>query len=502
MKKEIIPHITAIALTILGWAAAPSLQAQSKNDAIDACFHNRGLSAAATSAFQTTNPAVLGLVKLPRNQLIVPIFPAVEAGYWSNRLALIPYRNINMSDSGKLADYVNTLLDNSFNTGGSDPAEASKKIMKGVGDGVSICAQSRMIPFSLTAKLGAGSVNSCLDAQINVPNALFAAIFGDEAGLVPGNNLDFKGFTAEAVSYSTISAAYGRKFWTDSPERFICRLSRGFFDFTESSWGVGLDYVMGHALLKEKALDGSISVSNRHGTDVVAIDGRLEAVTAGGGIHGRWKTPQSMSMNNFFPGSGIGFNSGIAFCGYHTSLSLSLNNVGFIRWGHVKRAVYTLRDTSVRYSRLFSDSILEIKPGNGDSLNGAYPLYQSLPTVISLETNYTFHFDKKGKKHRAFSHYVTLSLRYDQHVAPWPTYSFIPNVSLDAENGALFGLVPVRCGFFIGGLGYNGSSLGFGVNTRYVKINLEYAAFGTPYFFPKRGCAISANMIGTWGYAL
>jgi hypothetical protein len=449
-----------------------------------------------TFSTQKTNPAILGLARKTKNEFIVPFFPTIGAGYWSNRLALPLY--VDMMDSGKLADYIDIVLDRSFNTAGIDPGRASDRILNKVSDGATICARTRATYLALTTKLGSLTLHSAVDAQVDIPRAFFAVVFGDDQGLTPGSSFDFKGLKAEAVAYSTISASYGRPFSSPPLKQFLDRLSHGFLDFTSYSWGVGLDYVMGHALLKEKTLDGSMKVTKRDGIDAVEIDGKVEMITAGGGFHGKWKTPQSLGLSSFFPGSGVGVSTGIALSGPHTSLGLSLNSLGFIRWGDVKKVVYTVKDTSALLSRVLSDTLVKTKPGPGDTLRDAPVFYQSLPTSISLSTGYTFLFHKRPKDFRAFSQYAIIALQYDQNCAPWPTHNYIPRIGLGVEDGALFGFVPVRCGFFAGGGEYYGSSLGVGLNTRFVKIDLGYTAFGALYFYSRRGMALSANITGGW----
>ena len=456
------------------------------------------LRALAFGAFSTQkkNPATLGLVRTTKNELIVPLFPAIEAGYWSNRLALPLY--VNAMDSGKLADYIDIVLDRSFKTADLDPGSVSDRILNNVSNGATICARTRATFLALTTKLGSLTAHSSIDAQVDIPKAFFAVVFGDDQGLTPGSSFDFKGLKAEAVVYSTISASYGRPFSSPPLKQFIDRLSHGFLDFSSYSWGVGLDYVMGHALFKEKTLDGTMKVTKRDGIDAVAIDGKVEMTTAGGGFHGKWETPESFGTSNFFPGSGVGLSAGIALAGPHMSLGLSLNSLGFIRWDHVKKVVYTVKDTSVSLARLLTDTIVTTKPGKSDSLKEAPAFFQSLPTSISLATGYTFLFHKRPKNFRAFFQYTTIAFQYDQNCAPWPTHNYIPRIGLGVEDGAIFGFVPIRCGFFAGGGEYYGSSLGLGLNTRFVKIYLGYTAYGALYFYSRRGMALSANIIGGW----
>jgi hypothetical protein len=384
--------------------------------------------------------------------------------------------------------------------------------MDGVGNGVKIYAGTRITALALTMNRGSLTMDSKVDAQVDLPKGLFALLFGNDQGLIEGNTLDFKGLKAAAAAYSTITAAYGKPFASDMLAQSLQRLSGGFFDFSTGSWGVGLDYVMGHALLMEKTINGSMTVTRRDGMDAVEINGQAELVTAGGGIHGDWRAPSSLGANNFFPGSGVGANAGVAFFGPRTYLGLSINNLGFIRWGDIKKVTYTVKDTAVQLSRLLDidffngdssskrgkDSVLEIMPGRNDTLKDAPALYQSLPTCISLASGYRFDFVKKTKRFRALSQYAAVTFQYDQMCAPWPAQSFVPLITVGVEDGALFGLVPIRFGFFAGGSQGFGSGLGLGLNIRYVKIDLGYTAYGTPYFYPKRGCAMSGNIQGAW----
>jgi outer membrane protein OmpA-like peptidoglycan-associated protein len=509
-------YIRFIRAAIIAVLLVNFTNAQSHEDA--AITGGVGMAAAGAPMAQKMNPAMLGLTRSPRDGLIVPILPAMWAGYWSDRLALTPYKKLLDigNDSTILADYIDVMLDNSFGTGGLAPEESSKKIMEGVEDGVCIYAGTRITPLAVTVKRGALTFDTRVDARVNLPKGLFALLFGNEQGLVEGNNLDFKGLTAEAESYSTVSASYGQPLrGCDILRQSLNRLSRGFFDFSEGAWGVGLDYVLGHAYLREKTLDGSIKLTQRDGVDAAEIDGTAELVVAGGGLHGDWRGPGPFNGGDFFPGNGVGVNGGMAFRGPRTSLGLSVNNLGFIRWGDVKKVTYTVKDTAVQLGRLLnvnlfggdssskrgSDSILDIMPGKNDTLRDAPAFFQSLPAGISLAASYLFDFAGRSTAQRALSQYTTVALQYDQNCAPWPTRSFIPRIALGAENGALFGVLPIRCGFFAGGAERYGSSLGLGINARYVKMDLGYVAYGTPYFYPKRGFAMAANIVGAWGYA-
>jgi hypothetical protein len=138
-------------------------------------------------------------------------------------------------------------------------------------------------------------------------------------------------------------------------------------------------------------------------------------------------------------------------------------------------------------------------PGPNDTLKNAPALYQSLPACISLASGHRFDFTKKTTRFRALSQYASVTVQYDQNCAPWPAQSFMPLFTIGVENGALFGVVPVRCGFFAGGSQGLGSGLGLGLNTRNVKIDLGYTAYGTPYFYPKRGFSTSGTIRVAWG---
>jgi hypothetical protein len=243
----------AVIFSVVIAATACASDNEVNKDTTASVFPDRRDLTVGVFSAQRTNPATLGFDRTAKNELTVPIFPAVWAGWWSNRLAVTPY--FDMADSGKLADYINVMLDRSFNTVGLDPGQASKKIMNDVADGISVCARTRTTSLALTTRLGSIAVHSSFDAQVDIPRGFFALIFGDDQGLAPGNRIDFKELKAEAIAYSTISAAYGRQFSSPLLKQFVKRLSHGFFDFTDASWGLGVDYIIGHALVKEKTLE-------------------------------------------------------------------------------------------------------------------------------------------------------------------------------------------------------------------------------------------------------
>jgi hypothetical protein len=96
-------------MTVVFTGNAP--HAQSHEDAVGA-----GGVGMATATAPKTNPALLGLARPPAIGLTLP---SVWAGYWSDRLALTPYKKLIDigADSTVLADYIDAMLDNSFGTG-------------------------------------------------------------------------------------------------------------------------------------------------------------------------------------------------------------------------------------------------------------------------------------------------------------------------------------------------------------------------------------------------
>lgn len=509
--RGVIPLVMAVLIAVCCHGSS----AQYHEDAAATGCAGAGMSSALVPTAPNMNPANLGMSRLPRYGLIVPILPAVWAGYWSDHLAVTPYRELTNlgNDSTLLGTYIDVMLDKSFRTGGVDPEASSKKIMDGVDHGVSLYAGTRVSPLAVTIQRGALTVDTRLDAQVDLPRDLFALVFGNDQGLVEGNVLDFKGISAAATAYSTIAAAYGQPFSCAAMLQQWNEMSGGYLDFSEGTWGVGLDYIIGHAMVRERTLSGIMQVTQRDGRDVVAVDGKAELVTAGGGLSGAWSVPESVRAGSLFPGSGIGVNAGVAFAGPRTTLGFSVQSLGFIHWGDVKKVSYTVRDTAIQLGRLLNvnlfggdssvqrgDSILAIQPGENDTLRDAPDIFQSLPTTISLAAGYTFDFTTRSRNVRALSQYTTLTMQYDQSCAPWPGRRYTPRIAVGAENGALFGVVPIRCGFFAGGSERYGSSLGFGINTRYVRMDVGYTAYGTPYFYPKRGFALAANIMGVWGH--
>ena len=98
------------------------------------------------------NPAILGAQFEPwGGAQLIPLSNSISAGYWSDRLALVPYKEFfSINEEGQWQRLAAQLINESFRVAGKSAGETSRRITDAAKDGVSIFGGSNVALLGLT----------------------------------------------------------------------------------------------------------------------------------------------------------------------------------------------------------------------------------------------------------------------------------------------------------------------------------------------------------------
>ena len=456
-----------------------------------------------------SNPAILGAELKPWGGIRFTPFTSYAAGYWSDRLALTPYREyFSIDEDGQWQALVKNLINSSFRVTGKSIDETSEKISRKIKDGASVYMGTDIPLASVNIGRVGVDVRTVVDAQVDLPAAPFLILFhGEKEGLAGGNrDIELSHLGASARVSTDISLSYGQSIDLSQITGFLNQLTREFTDFKYSSWGLGLTVSLGHGYLNLKTKNGAIHLLDDGFS--LNMDADLDLKTAGTGLQNNWDFGNPYEDGFKLAGWGAAINAGVLMYGERSILSVALHRFGPMIWNDALEKRFPIRTADINITKFYDDDEIDVfdpelggyLPDRDDPLESG-TLVSWQPTRLNIGFGYRFKFNHDKKPGlRALTDFVNTSFEYEQNLAPWPGRSFVPRIALGAENGFLWGVLPFHVGFIFGGAEKIASTAGFAVGLPYFRMHIGYKAVGTPVWFPRRGMELAFGLSTQWRY--
>ena len=471
----------------------------------------RNALGSATEAPQE-NPALLGVDRVPRSGLMIAPISNFGVGLWSDKLALSPlieYWKANSGDTG-VSRTLSKVLTNSFNLSGMTPQQVSDKLTSELAGGVTIYAGAKATLASFAQNRIAFDITTRVEQQTHLPDGPLFAVFSTNKGLQVGNTLDFSNIRSDALWTTDFTFNIGLPVTVPA--------LNDFFKLRYGAGGLGVKYVMGHSIFHAQADNGKLTYDQASNSWIA--DGNLTVQTAGAGLKGYWdySNPFKNSVLPPITGHGIGIDLGGILYDETGSMTINVKDLGVIFWlSNVQTVTYKVHTSGMNVddivtaidsfganprgiTRLFQKQGGFISDSTNDSLVNGNGFATMLP--LRLDIGYARTFDLSKSNVPYLAKYANVSADYDQGFTNQPGNSLIPRVSIGAEAGALYGYLPIRMGFVLGGQELFASALGAGLNFKYFSLNAAYKAVGTMYFVPSHGVELAAGMGFNWGMTL
>jgi outer membrane protein OmpA-like peptidoglycan-associated protein len=507
-------HVHIVALMLLGGMGTSycAVDQNPRNNGTTMCRNAMGNTFEA--AFH--NPAILGVNQAPTSGLL--IFPVSDFGFalWSDKLALSWFDDYATSDSLKRSKMISNLLARSFNVTDDDNRDetgekVSDKLTKGFKGGFKVYAGARSTLLNFTHGRIGVDLTTHFDEQFNMPEGPLFLLFSNNQGLLRGNTLDFSAFKQQAVWATDLTFSTGLPVTIPALHEF--------FGLPYGAGGIGVKYVMGHALLNAQALKGSVTYKT--GENKIGVDGEVNVQAAGDFVHGDFRFDSNL-MRGGLPinGHGIGLDIGGILYDDNASLTVNFQNLGVLFWINNTREVtkkikhdgldfYDIVDGFKMAGYNNDRSINTIfKSSDGNSMSGANDTFQtssgfatSLPFTVNVGYARRWMLTEKSLPTHLweFASYATGVVNYEQSLAGGPGRSFIPRFSFGSELGAAKGVLPLRLGLILGGPEHFASAAGFGVDLQYFSFHFSYKAVGNIFLVPRNGMELAAGFNMNWG---
>jgi outer membrane protein OmpA-like peptidoglycan-associated protein len=526
IRMKTIMHGVA-ALLIAGFSLGYALDGDPSNDLGTQTKNAIGIS---TEAAQE-NPALLGVDRIPTCGLMIWPITNYAAGMWSDKLALSPFTHYPSNDTTQLASYLSKVIGNSFNINASDsPSTVSSKLLNGFKNGVTIYSGEKATLLSFALNRFAFDITEHADAQVFLPAGALDAMMG--LGLQRGQSLDLSNMRTDALWTTDFTFSVGLPVTVPA--------LNDFFGLRYGAGGLDFKYIMGHEMFHAETSPGSsLRYDTAGGQEKYVGNGTLTVQTAGTGLSGPWRYSDPLSYSILPPssvhnigvdlgdiplsvlppitGHGIGLDIGGILYDETGTLTINVRDLGVIFWlNQVQTSTYNLNNAGldgyglsqvvnkfVNHTAKGLDSLFRANGGSADTsnvlVNGNGFAYM-LP--LKLDIGYNRAWDLAKTDTRYLAQYANVSANYEQGFTQDPGSSYIPRLSIGGEAGALYGYVPVRMGFVLGGPELIASALGIGFNCKYFQMNAAYKAVGTFYFVPKNGFEAAAGLGFNWGMTL
>lgn len=473
-----------------------------------------------SSEGQYFNPALLGVERSPKGAALLGPIGDFGAGYWSDKLALRPYRGWFSGDERSYAAVVGRMLFESIRADAtSNEDENARLIAERVKGGTSLYFGSRASLLSFAYGHLGFDMNTHVDIETRLPEGMMQVIFPyGTNGLTEGASLDFSDMKMEAVWATDLSVSLGLPLSIPA--------LHDIFKLRYAAGGVGVKYVLGHGIFRQTTDNATLDFTSSG----LKLDADVTLQQAGLGLHGAWLFTNPFDNGFSLPvnGHGIGVSAGGILYDDKASLSINIDDLGVIFWvNDVKDVNYRIRGQDLDLEDVFyandnksdqdndgdvddDDWLLTLfnqktdkVPVSSDSLEEANGFVSFLPLTLNVGYSYTWSYERHvNQKLRFVADYITAGANYRQHFTPGPGRSFIPRLSMGGEFGMVRSFVPLRLGLVLGGSERIASSFGAGFNFRYVSLNAAYKAIGTPVLIPKRGMELAAGLNVNWGMVI
>jgi outer membrane protein OmpA-like peptidoglycan-associated protein len=460
------------------------------------------------------NPAVLGVDQAPTGGFMVFPFSDIGFALWSDKLALSWFDNWATKDSLKRSQMISNLLARSFNITDEDNWDTSgravsDKLTKGFKGGFKVYAGARSTLLNVTRGRIGIDLTTHFDEQLNMPEGPLYLLFSSNQGLLRGNTLDFSTFKQQATWATDLTFSAGLP--------VTIPVLHEFFGLPYGAGGIGVKYVMGHALLNAQMTKGSVvykSAENKLG-----VDGEANVQAAGDFVHGDFIFNKSVMAGGLpINGHGLGLDIGGILYDDNTSLSVNFQNLGVLFWINNTREMtkrikhdgldfYDIVD-GFKVAGYNNDRAIHTIFKDGNSLSGASDTFHtstgfatSLPFTLNIGYAKRWVLTEKSAPTHLWEYasYASGAVNYEQSLAGGPGRSYVPRFSFGSELGAAKGVVPLRLGLILGGPERFASAAGFGIDFKYASFQFSYKAIGNILLIPSNGMEIAAGFNFNWG---
>jgi hypothetical protein len=439
----------------------------------------------------------------------IPIYHSIYAGYWSDKLALTPYRDyFSLGSPGRLQRLTAQLLNQSFDIAGVSAEESSRKITEAVKNGLSIYGSSTIILLCVEQSDIIIDVRTSADMQIDLPGAPFLIVFSEDNGLRRGADLPLTHCGIQARICTDITASYGKAVDLSMIADGINWLLFKKTDLACAEWRYGLTATLGNAFIDMGTTQGGVHLSGDGGR--LFLDAVLHSKSSGVGIlHGG---SFGITQGNDFPitGFGAGLNMDLILYGDHASLGFGLHRVGPMVWNNLQEEIVTVRTRNISVDELLDKNFSLVDTEKNGALHykdtgnsrGEVPSLRCWePAKLTIGFGYRFTFNSQRNGFRGvLPENISTSIEYEQNLTPWPGRLVSPLVIFSSEIGFMRGFVPLRLGCSFGGAKKVASSMASGLVMRKISFMAGYEAIGTPYWYPKRGCGVFLGFRYSWGH--
>ena len=435
-------------------------------------------------------------------------FTTFSAGYWSDKLALTPYREfLSLQENGHWQQLFTRIISQSFRVTGKSASETSQQISKKISDGASIYGVSDLLLFGERSGSFFVDIRTSVDLQIDLPAAPFLILFSENNGLKRGIHLPLAHMGADIRVYTDISIAHNQPIDLSSFAETCNDITRGRTDFCKGSFLFGATVTLGNGYLNLKTTGGGIRL-NDDGTRLT-VDADMKLATSGLGLRDNWSLKSPFENGFSLAGAGAGLNAGILLYGENSMIGIALHRIGPMLWRDIHDAELSFRTRGLSLADIYESELsqgafdpFDSSAGGyfpttlrGDTLSGGGNRFSWQPARFNLSVGHRIQFrNRRDRNMDALTKYIAASFDYEQSLTPWPGRSFIPRFAVGAENGFLWGIVPVRTGFVFGGTERIASSIRLAVNPRRFRFEADYLAIGTPYWYPRRGLVVSFSV--------
>ncbi len=431
------------------------------------------------TAASARNPKYTGRVELPIN---------VQVKYFSDRIALTPYREMNqLGDPDVLANYMTAVIKNSFNIkNGDSPEESSEKMNRYLKKDVNLYSHFSYRPFRISGDKGNMELRVYADFSMKIPGDLFGVLFTGK--LAPGGTVDVSHLQSKAITAFALTA--GGKSVSKVPshlQKFL-RSKGGTF-----KKAISVDLITGLAFAEVQATSGELVLDDDGSS--FSFHGDAEVLTSGTGLQDKFDMGNPFE-NGFTPaGFGGSVDLGFEIADDKRAISLYFNNLGAIRWNNVKKSTLAMHVDSLDVEGLVNggNESADLSDPEVDSLRDIGSIWRPVNTNFTLGMVQVVHSVHKNDPRGMYSRQLRLYGEYKQSVTNYPGSSYIPQIKLGIENDFLMG--GIATGYYM--LAGGSEHLGSGCNIRFFNgasftIDLQYNAYGSAILYPKRGFGISA----------
>ena len=456
------------------------------------------------------NPALLGFDRAPRVGLnAIPVLP-ISVGLWSDEIAAFNLYAIDAAMKPNKTEnwvkYLTSVFQESFalNVGGDSPEEVSRKISKGMKDGVGmyVGVQTSVLPLDFSMKGFSFGTRSYLDLELRLPGGILLPFFSYEDGLLRGNTLDFSSLSAGGIAATEMTAKFG---WPlPALPQFL-----DYLNLDKGAYGVGVKHIFGHGMFQINADKGS-NLKYVDSTNAYRMSAKVEAVAAGTGLKKDWDGFNSRYFDSTFlrqpaAGEGWGFDIGAVFHNDKHFVSVDMQDIGMIVWDGKKTSKATLyldmdmadMDVDAQLNN-FMEEIFDLDAVMEDLDDKYYVSY--LPMSFNLD--YTYYHNLADRAYMRFLvRYLTANAGLKQQIIRGPGKNYTaPALSFGGSAGLINGFLPLRYGITVGGPGKVSSVASIGVNARVLSFDAYARAVGSPFLIPKKGVEAAAALTFNWGY--